>query len=350
METAAYELNRALQPLASVCLIKYGGPNKYLPVVYPVIFLRALFTALWFRPHVIYLQDGMLAPMGVVLKALTRKPCVMSVHGLDVTFKNKHYQKAIRYCFPKMNLIVVGSGQTYEAVHSRFPQISPATVTYGVRDRFFSDRSRQELRGELANELGLPDDDLKNNKIIVTTGRLVKRKGVAWFVDAVMPSLAKEYPSTRYLIAGNGPDKEKIAALIKKHGLERQVIQLGYISDTARNLLYSTADVFLMPNIPVPGDMEGFGLVALEAASCGTPVFASGIEGIVDAVADGKTGRLLPAQDAATYQTALAQELQNPTFDREKVREYVLENYTWEHTAQGYLKLFSDTIESARKR
>jgi glycosyltransferase involved in cell wall biosynthesis len=86
--------------------------------------------------------------------------------------------------------------------------------------------------------------------------------------------------------------------------------------------------------------MEGFGLVALEAASCGTPVFASGIEGLLDAVTDTRTGYLLPAQDARQYVQILTRELKNPSLARSKVRQYVLENFSWEKSAQGYLKIF----------
>ena len=339
METAAYELHRALQPLANVCLVKYGGPNKYLPIIYPILLLRALVTALWFRPHILYLQDGMLAPMGVVLRALTRRPCVMSVHGLDVTFKNKQYQKVMRYCFPKMDQLVVGSDQTAQAVQERFPALQTATVIYGVRDTFFVDKPRTALRQQLATALRL-DDDLTHKKLIVTTGRLVPRKGVAWFVGSVMPDLVRHQPELVYLVAGNGPDKEAIAQLVETHGLQKHVRMLGYVSDEVRNLLYNTADIFLMPNIRIPGDMEGFGLVALEAASCGTPVFASGIEGLLDAVADTHTGYLLPAQDAQQYVQILTRELKNPSLARSKVRQYVLENFSWEKSAQGYLKIF----------
>lgn len=68
-----------------------------------------------------------------------------------------------------------------------------------------------------------------------------------------------------------------------------------------REHLLRGADVFIQPNVPVPGDMEGFGLAVLEAAMRGTLTVASGIEGILDAVIDEQTGILLPPADADAW-------------------------------------------------
>lgn len=340
METAAYEMHAALKSMADTRLIKYGGANKYLPLVYPILFLRALFAGWIFRPDVIYLQDGMLAPMGIALRALVRRPCVMSVHGLDVTFRNPTYQKVMKFCFPKVDCIVAGSMQTEKEVRLRYPDLEPHRVVYGVRDSFYKNEDRDVLRSNLCKELALSEAVIVDKKLIVTTGRLVKRKGVNWFVREAVPMLAANQEDFVYMVAGNGPDKEHIQDAIDQNNLHSKVLLLGYISDTARDLLYNTANIFLMPNIAVPGDMEGFGLVALEAASCGTPVFAAGIEGIVDAVADGKTGRLLQSEKPEAFIAAITSELHKSAFDREKVRQYVLDNFSWERTATGYLKIF----------
>ncbi|MBP9761647.1 glycosyltransferase family 4 protein [Candidatus Saccharibacteria bacterium] len=340
METAAYEMHASLQSLADVRIIKYGGANKYLPIVYPILLLRALFSGWLRRPDVIYLQDGMLAPMGVLLRVLVRRPCVVSVHGLDVTFPNKTYQKVMKFCFPKIDCVVAGGIQTETEVRNRHPLVKLKRVVYGCRDSFFIDRAQPALREQLAKELSLDTEQIAGKKIIVTTGRLVKRKGVSWFVREVMPTLAASQPHLTYLIAGDGPDKGEIQDAVNANGLRDKVFLLGYISSIARDLLYNSADIFLMPNLKVPGDMEGFGLVAVEAASCGTPVFASGIEGIVDAVAEGKTGRLLESQNPRSFIDAINDEISHSMFSRQNVREYVLDNFSWEQTAAGYMRIF----------
>jgi len=351
MEKAAYELHRSLAEIMPVKLISYGGPNKYLPVVYPWLFLRALFATWIWRPDIVYLQDGVMAPMGFLLRLLTRKPMVMTVHGLEVTFENGFYKALMKRMMPSVQRLVVGSEQTKAAVQKRFPDMPLSKVTYGVRDDFYVAGSADELRTQLAEKLELDSTEFIGKKLLATTGRLVDRKGVAWFVENVMPGLAATNPDVRYLVAGKGPNEEKIRGLIEKHNLSGKVYLLGYISDEVRNLLYTAADCFLMPNIPVPNDMEGFGLVAVEAASCGTPVIASGIEGITDAVADGKMGTLLPAKDAAAYLQVLVQELAQSSFDRDQVRTYVLENFSWSKAAAGYRAIFEEVVsDSSRKK
>lgn len=340
LETAAYELYRALDDIAEVSLDAKGWPNKYLPFAFVYLLVRGLWLGLRHRPDGMYLQDGVLAPLGVILKFFLRRPVVMSVHGLDVTYKSGLYQRIARFSFPRIDRIVVGSGQTMAELEARFPGLNPARVTYGVRDNFYAASDRQSFRQQLAQELGVDAKALQDKTVLVTTGRLVTRKGVAWFVDNVMPKLTKR-ADVLYLVAGNGPDKERIESLVSEHKLDSSVRLLGYISDDMRNLLYNAADFFVMPNIPVPGDMEGFGLVALEAASCGTPVIASGIEGIVDAVADGKTGLQLRASDAEQYVKTIEHESNKPSLNRADVRQYVLDTFSWEKAAVAYLDIFA---------
>jgi phosphatidylinositol alpha-1,6-mannosyltransferase len=139
---------------------------------------------------------------------------------------------------------------------------------------------------------------LADRKILLSVTRLVPRKGVAWFVSEVMPRLDACYC---YLIAGAGPDFRTIQGLIQHHGLADRVALLGRVPDAARQRLMAQADLFIMPNIRIPGDMEGFGIAALEAGSSGLPVIASNIEGLRDAVIDGVTGHLVEERNVQEY-------------------------------------------------
>ena len=73
---------------------------------------------------------------------------------------------------------------------------------------------------------------------------------------------------------------------------------LGYVTDETRDILFNTCDVFVQPNIKVAGDMEGFGISVIEAASCEIPVIASNIEGLKDAIKDGQNGFLVESGNA----------------------------------------------------
>jgi phosphatidylinositol alpha-1,6-mannosyltransferase len=105
-------------------------------------------------------------------------------------------------------------------------------------------------------------------------------------------------------------------------------------------LAYNTADLLVMPNIPVPGDAEGFGLVALEAASAGLPVVASDLEGIPDAVVQNDTGILVPPGNASAWVSTLTNLLGNQSARhriRERAPDVVRERFSWDQRSQQIL-------------
>ena len=161
--------------------------------------------------------------------------------------------------------------------------------------------------------LSTGEDDV----VVLTVGRLVAAKGARWFVDEVLTVL----PATvHYAIAGSGPEHDAIAAAAAARGLDRRVHLLGAVSDAEREALLRGADVFVQPNIPTPGDMEGFGLVLVEAAKRGTPVVASALEGMPDAVADGATGVLCAPGDATEWRDAVTKLVADPVVRAEFAR------------------------------
>jgi phosphatidyl-myo-inositol dimannoside synthase len=138
--------------------------------------------------------------------------------------------------------------------------------------------------------------------VLVTLGRLVRRKGVAWFVAQVLPHVRRDVV---HLVAGAGPAEDRIRRVTRSKGLQDRVRLLGRVSRDDRELLLRGADLFIQPNIHVYGDMEGFGLVNVEAAVRDLPVLAADIEGIPDAVVDGETGWLVTSQDAPRWRRRL---------------------------------------------
>ena len=346
METHAHELYQELTKRHEVDLIKWGGSNKLLPIVYPWMLLKAVVHA-WGRqpaPDVIYLQDGIMAPLGWVVKALSRRPSIVTVHGLDITFKNPVFQAMVPRFIAKQTAIVAVSEGTKQEVLSRLPKSSVTVVANGVKDVFKSDATKQELLEQAAQGTGLSLEQLQQSKILLTTGRLVKRKGVAWFVSAVLPDLVAADPKILYLVCGVGKQQSAIEQAVERHGLQANVKLLGRVSDELIRTLYNASDVFVMPNIPTPGNVEGFGLVALEAASCGTVVVASDLEGISDAIKNDENGFLVPAKDAAAWRTKLLQVIAEPGLSKEAIRNYTLTNYSWQKTAEGYEKVFDSVL------
>lgn len=346
MENAAYELYTALAAKHDVTLVKWGGANKALPVVYPWLFVQALVSALRKRPDVIYMQDGVMAPMGWLLRVLTGRPTVITIHGKEATYANPVYKILVPSFLRKQSAVVAVSNQTKMQAQQLLPGLEVEVIFNGVSDTFYQP-NREESLHTVAKVLGMDAQELKRYKILHTNGRLVRRKGVLWFVNEVMPKLVKSGQPVLYLVSGGGQDGELIKAAVAEHSLDQNVKLLGKVSGELLRALYNAADMFVMANIPVANDVEGFGLVALEAASCGTMVVASELEGIQDAIIDGKNGTLVPPQNADKYVEVITQEIAKPRLTRQTVRDYTLTNYAWTKAAEQYAALMQQL--AARK-
>jgi phosphatidylinositol alpha-1,6-mannosyltransferase len=231
-------------------------------------------------------------------------------------------------CLSRLDMIFCGSRHGLEqCLQRRIPREKCRVVPYGIDPAEF-DLQPPDLSGlnEIEAQAGI---DVKGRKILLTVGRLVPRKGVAWFVAQVMPRLDKDY---RYIIAGGGPDFLTVQGLIQKHGLADRVALLGKVPNATRLRLLALADLFIMPNIRIPGDMEGFGIAALEAGSSGLPVIASNIEGLRDAIIDGVTGHLVEERNVQQY----VDRIRHLQLDRETVRAVVNQKFNWPHIASLY--------------
>jgi phosphatidylinositol alpha-1,6-mannosyltransferase len=173
--------------------------------------------------------------------------------------------------------------------------------------------------------------------LLVTVGRQVRRKGFGWFIENVMPKLPDRVV---FWLAGDGPERQNIEAAIERADLGQRVRCLGKISEAELVNLYRRGDLFVMPNIVVPGDMEGFGIVMLEAGACGLPTLAAGLEGIRDVIDDGVNGWLAPTEDADAFAARIHTLLDDPDSLREasdRTAEHVTSTFRWDTTAQRYL-------------
>lgn len=336
MEKVAYELYKHLSKLIEVELIKWGGPNKFLPVILPYFLIKSCRVLLTKRVDVIYLQDGLLAPLGLILRSIFRKPVAITIHGLDITYKNKFYQFIVPRCVKRLDKIICISQATkQECVNRGIPEEKIVIIPNGISDEFYMGEDKNLLRKKLEEKLGIK---LENRKIILSVGRLVERKGFHWFIENVLPKLVEKERNVIYLIAGDGPLRERIYNSIKKSGMESYAVMLGRVDDETLKLLYNTADVLVMPNIPVEGDMEGFGVVALEASSCGVPVVASNLEGVRDAIVEGENGFLVEVYSQNSYINLIIMILlTNKKYTNENIRKFTLENFNWDFIALKFM-------------
>ena len=115
---------------------------------------------------------------------------------------------------------------------------------------------------------------------------------------------------------------------------------MGKISEAELVELYRRGQLFVMPNIVVPGDMEGFGIVMLEAGACGLPTLAADLEGIRDVIDEGVNGWFAPTADADAFAAriqALADDPEALRAASKRTAEYVTSTFPWDSTAERYL-------------
>ena len=325
----------------AVSKIVLGKPRKHLSWFIPYAMLKAVHVIKEEDICRVHVCDGLLATVGLLLKSFLPVTVSVTVHGLDITFKNGLYQAIIPHCVARLDKIICVSRHTRnECVQRGIPAAKTWVIPNGINPADFQiSESRKACRIELGDKLGMR---LEGRKILITVGRLVPRKGVAWFVENVMPELD---PAITYLIAGHGEDQERIVHLIEEYKLQDRVKYLGTVSEKEKEILFSAADLFIQPNIPVEDDIEGFGLVVLEAGRYATYVVASDLEGLKDAITHGKNGVLIRPGDKELY----IQQIEDLLSDHDvlmskslEAQNYVLSTYSWDNVAQQYVSVLEE--------
>jgi len=179
--------------------------------------------------------------------------------------------------------------------------------------------------------------------VIVSLGRMVARKNLRLLIEA-MPAVRRALPGTRLLLGGTGPERESLMArageLDLATGPEAAVLFPGRIADGEMAAHYSLADVFCLPSLASRKDVEGFGIVYLEAGACEVPVVGGRAGGVPDAVADGETGLLIDPASRSELEGALIALLSDRERRRamgRRARERILKDFTWDACADRML-------------
>jgi phosphatidyl-myo-inositol dimannoside synthase len=346
MQKLSHRFLTALQARRPVVAIVRDCSRLQIPLFLLWACLRLVWTLVAQRARVqaVHFADPVVALLAPVC-TLWRIPTLVTVHGLDVTYSNPVYQRLLGLCLRTVGAFVCISLAARDAcVRQGFPTDRCRVITPGIERP--PDDSVSDSRRLLGERLGF---SLNGRMILLSVGRLVRRKGIAWFVESVLPALAERDPSVLLLVAGDGPERERLDTA--SVGLGEHLCVLGTVTDEMLSLCQSAADVFVMPNVPIGGDMEGFGLVALEAAAAGLPVVASDLEGIRDAVTPGKNGILVTAVNPEAFISTLMSLGQDPIQLRllgQSACEYTLANHSWDKMADRYCGLYDELAATAR--
>ena len=198
-------------------------------------------------------------------------------------------------------------------------------IAPGIDVDHFSPQDSTQLRKQLG---------LTNKKVIVSVGRLVHRKGQDRLIES-MPQILKKIPDAHLLMVGQGPYLEHLAKLVAMNNLSEHVSFIGRIQYAELPRFICAGDIFAMPSRSrLAGlEVEGLGIVYLEASSCGLPVIAGSSGGAPDAVIDGVTGFVVDGTDNQQIAKAAIELLNNP--EKAKAmgmagRQWIIDNWRWE--------------------
>lgn len=286
------------------------------------------------RPSIIVCPGIVDAPVALILSVLFCVPFVVLAHGSDIVREGWIYQCVVRWLFRRADGIAANSENTRRELVERGCCMERIEVIHpGVEDM-------------KATETPAHSGD--RGPVIMTAGRIIRRKGIGDFIEHVLPSLVKQFPGLVYFVAGGDATQslthgerllDQLKAKAVALGLEKHVRFTGMIDDGGLMALYANTDLFVLPVIPVPGDVEGFGIVLLEAAQHGLPSVSTRCGGIPDAVADGETGILVEPRDWPAMSEQIAGLLNDPARRKmlgDAARKRASNEFNWTLTGQKY--------------
>lgn len=292
---------------------------------------RSVRTARSFKPDLVLAGSGLTAPAAWLAARVCGARAAVYLHGLDAAVKHPLYRALWHPAIRRMDVVIANSRPTAElarrlgVAEGRLRIVHPG-VTLPAAPQ--PDARLQDYRQRHA---------LGQARLLLSVGRLAARKGLLEFVQQALPLISRQAPDVRLVIIGDAPSDALLA-----HEQTREVIQqaadaaglgdrlhfLGRVDELTLACAYESAALHIFPVRDLHGDPEGFGMVAIEAAAHGTPTVAFATGGIVDAVSEGQSGRLVPPGDYPALADATLEVLAD---DRQH----------WGFTTQKFAKSFA---------
>ena len=313
MERLVWHMVDELGKGFKVCVIGPPGCKKFLPdeietmevSIEPLslflanLSISAIKAAIFQKPDVVLAGSGLTAPSAFIAAKAASAKSVVYLHGLDVEVKNKLYRALWYPVFRKCHLILVNShftkklalnaGVSEECIKILHPGVSLPDISQA-----------QERAKKFRKRYGLGDAP-----VMLYVGRITPRKGLRIFIEKMLPRILSKVPDAKLVVIGDEPkeallqnrgEKQLIENFLNRNGYSKTVFFLGKRSqdDPEISDAYFTANVLVFPVQERPGDNEGFGMVAVEAAAHGTPTVAFNAGGVADAIKNMESGILVP--------------------------------------------------------
>lgn len=322
MERLNLHMAQALAEWSDLTVIGPAGCGRFLPAQCEVIeipvrplssfLLRSLWAA-WRRsgrPMDIALAGSGLTVLSVKLAAWRAGArSVAYVHGLDLLAPHPLYRAVWLPTLRRLDQVLTNSANTADiaaragVARARITVIHPG-VTLPDAGHAPTDAFRRQ------HQLG-------QRPLLLSVGRLTARKGLPQFIRHALPAIREQHPDVVLVVIGDeAPDaltgagtggRAALQALAGELGLSANLRLLGPCNDDTLSQAYFAADVHVFPVCDMPGDVEGFGMVAIEAAAHGLPTVAFAVGGVLDAVSPGRSGHLIQPGEYASFAQRVSQ-------------------------------------------
>jgi len=282
---------------------------------------------------------GAAAPLGLLSQSLRKagaEKIVAITHGHEVWWaKLWPFSWAIKRIGNGVDVLTYLGDYTRRAISAALPASSQEKMVRlapGIDIEHFSPAKKNP---RIRHELGLDD-----KKVIVSVGRLVHRKGQDFLIDA-LPLISQKIPNVHLLLVGEGPYRAELEKRSVALGVRDRITFIGRVQHSELPEYICAGDIFAMPSRSrLAGlEVEGLGIVYLEASACGLPVIGGTSGGALDAVLEGETGFSVDGTSAPAIAEAAIRLLSNVEY-AEKLgaqgREWIVKEWRWEIWAEKF--------------
>ena len=284
---------------------------------------------------------GAAAPLGLLSASMKKagvRKTVALTHGHEVWWaKVFPFNFAMRSIGASIDSLAYLGDFTQRAISKSLSKESAqkmVKIAPGIDVDHFCPQDSTALRKELG---------LENKRVIVSVGRLVHRKGQDHLIQA-MPEILKSVPDAHILMVGQGPYLSHLKKLVARNKLDDHVSFIGRIQYNQLPQYICAGDIFAMPSRSrfFGLEVEGLGIVYLEASACGLPVIAGSSGGAPDAVVNGVTGFVVDGendQEIASVAINLLKDIDGAKAMGQAGRGWIIENWRWEIWSKRFNQL-----------
>jgi len=317
------------------------GPMKML-FRFAVVFIALLRV----RPQLVLATHAQMVWFSCLMSCLYPRPVVAVGHGSEYRYTAGWRSKVTRWAFSNVAGVINVSEFTAGLMTSAgITAKRQVTIPNGADADDFETATADTVEA-LRSQF-----ELHNAKVVLTVGLLSERKGQDIIIRA-MPRILSKVPNARYLIVGMSDDasvEQAYRALAKELGVEHAVIFAGRVAQELLPAYYQLCNVFaLTSRVSATGAVEGYGIVAVEAALCGRPSVVSEGSGLMEAIVAGETGLSVPENDPEATASALEKLLTDDAL-REEMGRAALAHATgsqgWKHRIQAYAEFLRAFIQ-----